>query len=195
MDPRRSNPQAFRRLWRSAITHGHFHVTGFGCRRHLGQLHRQARKVPPRDNYFRYLVALGLAGGLFQSARHFGFHEVHAEAPPAPVEVKIERTRKTKGLSKEDNRDQVSSQHLQVKRSWENPGVYAWGSNTGRVVAPESDDAVIKAPRRIPFFDDVLLRDIKLDQDFAAAITEQGDLLQWGTAYSEDSREPTAIKR
>ena len=54
---------------------------------------------------------------------------LHAEAVPAPAEVKFEESRK-KASSKEENRDLISSQHLQVKKSWENPGVYAWGSNS-----------------------------------------------------------------
>lgn len=116
--------------------------------------------------------------------------EVYAESPTPYVELKFEKNKKRKGLSKEENRDTISSQHLQVKQSWENPGVYAWGSNSGRVVGPESDEAFIKSPRRISFFDGLLLRDLKLDRDFGAAITEDGDLLQWGKAYSEESRQP-----
>ncbi|KAH0542393.1 hypothetical protein FGG08_003238 [Glutinoglossum americanum] len=129
---------------------------------------------------------IGLVGGLgaaiFQS-----FTQAHAEAP----EPTSHKTKKEISTYKEDVRDQLSSQHLQVKRSWENPGVYAWGSNTGRVIAPDSDEGFIKTPRRIPFFDGVLLRDLKLDRNFGAAITERGDLLQWGTAYSNDSTQPT----
>ena len=49
---------------------------------------------------------------------------LHAEVIPAPAEVKFEQSRKA-GTSREENRDLISSQHLQVKRSWENPGVYA----------------------------------------------------------------------
>ncbi len=116
--------------------------------------------------------------------------EVHAESPASSTEIKFEKSKKIKGLSKEENRDTISSQHLQVKQSWENPGLYAWGSNSGRVVAPDSDQTFIKSPRRISYFDDVLLRDLKLDRDFGAAITEDGDLLQWGKAYSEESRQP-----
>jgi alpha-tubulin suppressor-like RCC1 family protein len=119
-----------------------------------------------------------------------GITELHAEAPPAPADLRIEE-RKPRGLTKEANRDLISPQHLQVKRSWENPGVYAWGSNSGKVVAPDSDETYIKTPRRIPFFDGMLLRDIKLDRNFGAAITEDGDLLQWGTAYSTETRLPT----
>lgn len=114
--------------------------------------------------------------------------EAAQEDAPEPV---IEKTKKKKGASKEQNRDLISSQHLQVKRSWENPGVYAWGSNTGRVVAPESNEVYVKTPRRIAWFDDVLLRDIKLDRQFGAAVLENGDLVQWGKGYSEDTTQPT----
>jgi len=138
------------------------------------------------------VLGLGASTALFHGSRRFGFRELHAEAPPAPVEITIEKPKRKKGLSKEENRDVISSQHLQVKKSWENPGVYAWGSNSGRVVAPDSDESLIKVPRRISFFDGLLLRDVKLDRDFGAALTEKGDLLQWGIGYSRDSREPTA---
>lgn len=142
-----------------------------------------------RDRYLGTILAIG-TGSLFLYGT-LGFREAHAEAPAAPVEIKTEKPKKRKSLSKEDNRDLISSQHLQVKKSWENPGVYAWGSNSGRVAAPDSDEAFIKTPRRIPFFDGVLLRDIKLARDFGAAITENGDLLQWGTSYSKDNPLPT----
>jgi alpha-tubulin suppressor-like RCC1 family protein len=102
----------------------------------------------------------------------------------------IFETPRRKAISKEDNRDLISSQHLQVKKSWENPGVYAWGSNSGRVAAPDSDEKFVKTPQRIPFFDGVLLRDIKLDRNFGAAIDQKGDLLQWGVGYSPDCRAP-----
>ena len=110
------------------------------------------------------------------------------ESPPpaTTTEIEIETSKKRPGASKEEIRDLISSQHLQVKKSWENPGVYAWGSNTGKVVAPDSDEVYIKTPRRIPFFDDILLRDLKLDRNFGAAVTEDGDLLQWGKGYSEE---------
>lgn len=105
-------------------------------------------------------------------------------------ELVIEKSKKKKGASKEENRDLISSQHLQVKKSWENPGVYAWGSNTGKVVAPESDEAFIRSPQRIAFFNDVLLRDLKLDRQFGAAILENGDLVQWGKGFTEESVTP-----
>lgn len=69
--------------------------------------------------------------------------------------------------------------------------MYAWGSNTGRVAAPDSDEPLVRSPRRIPYFDGMLIRDIKLDRNFGAAVTEKGDLLQWGTGFSEDTKVPT----
>jgi alpha-tubulin suppressor-like RCC1 family protein len=114
-----------------------------------------------------------------------------AEPPPAPkkAEIEFEKPRK-QPTSKEENRDIVSSQHVQVKKSWENPGVYAWGSNTGKVAAPESNETVIKTPRRIPYFDGQILRDLKMDRNFGAAVTDKGDLVQWGTGYSKDDPKP-----
>jgi alpha-tubulin suppressor-like RCC1 family protein len=113
---------------------------------------------------------------------------------PAPAEVKFEEPRRA-ASSKEENRDLISSQHLQVKKSWENPGVYAWGSNSGRVVAPDSDETIIKTPRRISYFDGKLVRDVKLDRYFGAAISENGDLLQWGTGFSLDCQGPVPTLR
>ncbi|KAK4692489.1 nucleolar protein 9, partial [Lecanoromycetidae sp. Uapishka_2] len=164
------------------------------CPIHGRRIHSSSSSAS--DFYTRKLVLysiLGLGTGIvfFRNSNHFGFEELHAEAPPAPVDITIEKPRKTKGLSKEENRNVISSQHHQVKRSWENPGVYAWGSNSGRVAAPDSDEMLIKQPRRLPFFDGKLLRDIKMDRNFGAAITENGNLLQWGTGYSREVREPT----
>jgi alpha-tubulin suppressor-like RCC1 family protein len=108
--------------------------------------------------------------------------------------MKFEAARR-KAKSADDNRNIISSQHLQVQRSWENPGVYAWGSNVGKTVAPDSDDKFVKTPRRIRFFDGKLLRDIKLDRSFGAAIDEKGDLLQWGTDFDKDVTQPTPTLR
>lgn len=106
------------------------------------------------------------------------------------AEIVYEKPRK-KAASKEESRDIVSSQHLQIKRSWEHPGVYAWGSNVGKVVAPDSDETVIKTPRRIPYFEGQILRDLKLDRDFGVAVNEKGDLLQWGAGFSKETATPT----
>ncbi|KFX98407.1 hypothetical protein O988_04356 [Pseudogymnoascus sp. VKM F-3808] len=117
-----------------------------------------------------------------------------AKAPKAqipPAEVTFEQERK-KPSSAEENRESISSQHVQIKKSWENPGVFAWGSNVGHVVSPESNESAIKTPKRIPYFDGLVLRDLKLDRNFGAAVTENGDVLQWGAGYSTTFPNPTA---
>ncbi|KAI9749716.1 MAG: hypothetical protein M4579_006768 [Chaenotheca gracillima] len=135
-----------------------------------------------------FLFALGATTATYNGST--GRFVAYAEAPSGS-DLVIEKSKKKPGVSKEENRDLISSQHLQVKKSWENPGVYLWGSNTGRVASPASNDAFIKTPQRVPYFDDVLLRDIKLDRNFGAAINEKGDLVQWGIGYSPDCMEPT----
>lgn len=115
-------------------------------------------------------------------------------AKPAQATINYEKAR-PRPQTTEDNRDIISSQHLQVKKSWENPGVYAWGSNSARVAAPDSTENVIKTPRRITYFDGQLLRDIKLDREFGAALTEKGDLVQWGTGFSKEDPKPVTTLR
>ncbi|KND93009.1 Protein FMP25, mitochondrial [Tolypocladium ophioglossoides CBS 100239] len=113
---------------------------------------------------------------------------------PAKVELAFEKPR-PQPVSKENNRDLISSQHLQVKNSWEHPGVCAWGSNAGKVIDPNSNDKYVKLPRRIAFFNDQLLRDLKLTQGFGVAITENGDLVQWGLGFSKADPQPeTTLK-
>ena len=156
-------------------------------RRCLGVASRPHVTASSKSARRSMLVTVAVAGVCLYN---LGYPNViQAEEVPAPAEVKFEQSRR-KALSREDNRDLISSQHLQVKKSWENPGVYAWGSNVGRVVAPDSDETIIKTPRRIPYLDDKLIRDIKLDRNFGAAIAENGDLLQWGTGFSPDCRGP-----
>jgi alpha-tubulin suppressor-like RCC1 family protein len=138
-----------------------------------------------------YILDEYLTEGSVSLSRMLSAFETNAEAPE-PV---VETSEKKPGLSKEDNRDLISSQHLQVKKSWENPGVWAWGSNSGRVAAPDSEETFIKSPRRISFFDGMLLRDIKLDREFGAAVDERGDLIQWGTGYSKDISTPVKTLR
>ncbi|KAG0126917.1 hypothetical protein HOY82DRAFT_491248 [Tuber indicum] len=115
-------------------------------------------------------TTLGLLGGLAICQWAFGM-EVHAEAPTVVS---------TGGLKRE-----LSVQHIQVENSLQNPGVYAWGNNVGRVVAPDSDKTLVKSPRRLPFFDNMLLRDLNLGRNIGVAVTERGDLLQWGIAYAD----------
>jgi len=115
-----------------------------------------------------------------------------AKAAKEPVKAALEYDRPRRAaVSKEDNRDLLSSQHLQVKNSWEHPGVYAWGANAGKVVDPESNDKYVKTPRRLAYFDDQLLRDLKLTAEFGAAITEKGDLVQWGLGFDKANPKPS----
>jgi alpha-tubulin suppressor-like RCC1 family protein len=134
------------------------------------------------------LVAITAAAG----GAVYAFPTSPSKEPQGPpkAEIVFEAPRK-QALSKEDNRALVSSQHLQVKKSLEDPGLYAWGSNSGKVVAPDSNETVIKTPRRIPYFDGQILRDVKLDRNFGAALNENGDLVQWGLGFSEDNAAPT----
>jgi len=149
-----------------------------------------------QQHLVRSVAAIVFAGGLATASQYYLnngrlVREGHAEGIEEPPELKFEQALKKKaGASKEDVRDMISSQHLQVKRSWENPGVYAWGSNSGRVVAPDSQETYIKTPRRLKFFDNILLRDIKLDRACGVAIDEKGDLMQWGVGYSSETTEP-----
>jgi alpha-tubulin suppressor-like RCC1 family protein len=166
------------------------------CARQINASSSQSRRAYSHQTTSRttqrYIIgasAIGFAILSLQASKWYLFANVYAEeqeSDPTPVFEKQRRQAK----SKEDNRDIISSQHLQVKRSWENPGVYAWGSNTGRVVAPDSNEKFIKTARRIPFFDGILLRDIKLDRTFGVAIDERGDLYQWGTGYKADFTAP-----
>jgi alpha-tubulin suppressor-like RCC1 family protein len=141
------------------------------------------------------VTALWATASAYQYVNGNMVGEVHAEEQTDEEEVMKFEAPRRKARSTDDNRNIISSQHLQVQRSWENPGVYAWGSNTGRTVAPDSDERYVKTPRRIKFFDGKLLRDIKMDRNFGAAIDEKGDLLQWGTGFSTEAREPTPTLR
>jgi alpha-tubulin suppressor-like RCC1 family protein len=150
-----------------------------------------ASRSSPRGRTAGILFSLTVGGGFLYA---LGYpRNLYAEVIPAPAEVKFEEPRR-KASSREENRDLISSQHLQVKKSWENPGVYCWGSNSGKLIY-DSDEPNIKLPRRLPYFDGKLLRDLKLDRNFGAVITENGDLLQWGTGYSTETLEPTATLR
>ena len=136
---------------------------------------------------FAAVFGAAAAGAYFYPQLRAQFFTNGADATkngPAKAEMEYEAPRK-QAKSKEEYRELLSSQHRQVQRSWEKPGVYAWGSNSGKVIDPESNEKDIKLPRRIKFFDDQLLRDLKLTQSFGAAVTEKGDLVQWGLGFSK----------
>lgn len=85
----------------------------------------------------------------------------------------------------------MGSLYVQRKKSLESPGVYVWGTNFYRVADPESNESVVKVPRKISYFDGQVLRDLKVDEKSGAAIDEKGDLVQWGKGYSESNFRPT----
>lgn len=143
------------------------------------------------------MIGVILAGSVVLGSGGWAIYTMFGDNAVAGIpqaEIEFEKKRKTP-KSKEENRDIISSQHIQVRKSWENPGVYAWGSNTGRVAAPESKETVVKTPRRIKFFDGMLLRDLKIDQEFGVAVTEKGDLVQWGTGFNPEDPRPTYTLR
>lgn len=147
---------------------------------------------PPRYQGPGKTIGIILAGGTVLASTAWAYPLLFGDNATAGVpqaEIEFEKKRKAP-KNKEDSRDLISSQHVQVRKSWENPGVYVWGSNVGKVVAPDSKDNVIKTPRRLSFFDGQLLRDLKVDQGFGAAVTEKGDLVQWGTGYSPEDPQP-----
>ncbi|KAF1984128.1 RCC1/BLIP-II [Aulographum hederae CBS 113979] len=160
--------------------------------RHARNIHSQASSSTAHSRYgYRAAAVIGIST-IAVAWQLNNIRTVHAEEPQsAPEYLQFEKPRKTPS-TKEENRDLISSQHVQVKKSWESPGVYAWGSNSGRVLAPDSKEEIVKTARRIPFFDGVLLRDLKLDKHFGAAIDEKGDLLQWGAGYAPGITEPVA---
>ena len=190
MLPTRPRPSDLRYVCR-ACRAKQFNPSQFETRRRFGNAsHASEQSKWWSRSSFIGVVAFGAGVAILGNSKWLGLRELHAEAAPAPADIVIEKPKKRAGLSKEDTRDAISSQHLQVKRSWENPGVYVWGSNSGRVAAPDSDEALIKTPRRISFFDGQVLRGIKLDRKFAAAISEKGDLYQWGVDYASNITEP-----
>ncbi|KAJ5293922.1 hypothetical protein N7508_008743 [Penicillium antarcticum] len=85
----------------------------------------------------------------------------------------------------------LRAQFVQEKRSLKSPAVYIWGSNVYRVVDPGSKDTDIKVPRRFKYFNGQVLRDLKVEEKSGAAITEKGDLVQWGHGFSETEYKPT----
>lgn len=138
--------------------------------------------------------ALILVGTFTAASAVYAYRESKTDRVPVvetPTNITFEQSRTNSALSKEKNRELLSYQHVQVKKALDNPGVYAWGSNSHRVVDPDSNEPVVKTPQRIRYFDGMLLRDLKLDQTSGAAITENGDLIQWGKGYSETEFKPT----
>lgn len=76
------------------------------------------------------------------------------------------------------------------------PGVYAWGNNTGNVIAQgqSSNFQSVKSPYRIPYFDGRLLKDLQVTPGLGVAVLENGDVVQWGDEYATEKEPEKIIK-
>ncbi|RMJ27430.1 hypothetical protein PHISP_01686 [Aspergillus sp. HF37] len=142
---------------------------------------------PPQSNGQPSSKWIRNSVGLLGTAAATFLAYTYATSTKAPVEKKPES--KGQGLHKFEN--SLSPMYAQRKKSLECPGVYTWGANVYRVADPESNESVVKTPRRFSHFDDQVLRDLKIGEKSGAAITEKGDLVQWGKGFSESSFKPT----
>ncbi|CAK7208399.1 hypothetical protein SCUCBS95973_000089 [Sporothrix curviconia] len=158
---------------------------GGGPRRGGGGGGRGGRR---RGGFVGLLTVAFVAGAGIYTYSTFSGEKLKEDQPEPKIvipkaEIEFETAPTAASADCDDIRDALSPQHRQVKNSLENPGVYAWGSNAGRVVAPDSPDAFVKEPRRIAFFNGQILRDLRLDSDVGVAVNERGDVLQWGVGY------------
>lgn len=129
-----------------------------------------------------FLAVFGLSAG----AAYY-FYPSNTPAPPKEEKPRKRKPAKAQLVEEKKPAEGPSSR--------DSPGVYAWGSNAGRVIDPASNETIIKSPRRISFFDDQVLRDLKLRHNFGAAISEKGSLVLWGDAVSADDPGPvTALE-
>ncbi|GLA52476.1 hypothetical protein AnigIFM63604_009338 [Aspergillus niger] len=136
----------------------------------------------PSGNSHWLRNSLGVAGAGTAAFFIYDYATSNRNQIEKPVE-------KVKDLTK--SAEELSSQYVQHKRSVKSPGVYVWGTNVYRVVDPDSKESVVKTPRKFAYFEGQVLRDLKLGERSGAAITENGDLVQWGKGYSETEFKPT----
>ncbi|KAF9433115.1 hypothetical protein BGZ76_009868 [Entomortierella beljakovae] len=71
------------------------------------------------------------------------------------------------------------------------PGVMLWGSNKNGLIDPTGKSpGVISIPQRLQIFQGMVLRDLKLGDDVAAAVDEEGNVYQWGNGYIQGPHQP-----
>ena len=87
--------------------------------------------------------------------------------------------------------EDLGSQYVRAKRDLSSPDLYVWGTNIYRVADPDSTDSVVRKPRKLRYFRGQALRDLTLGETSAAAITDNGDLVQWGKGFSESDSKVT----
>ncbi|KAJ5561800.1 hypothetical protein N7535_003738 [Penicillium sp. DV-2018c] len=141
----------------------------------------QSRKSDPSSNWLRNSLGFAVTG----TATFLGYSYLTGgkEAWTSPPVVK-----KQEPVDPNDLR----ADFVHEKRSLKSPAVHTWGSNVYKVVDPGSKDTDVKSPRRFKYFDGQVLRDLKIEEKTGAAITENGDLVQWGKGFSETEYQPTA---
>ncbi|KAF8937385.1 regulator of chromosome condensation 1/beta-lactamase-inhibitor protein II [Dissophora ornata] len=76
------------------------------------------------------------------------------------------------------------------------PGVMLWGSNkTGLIDPTGNSPGVIQIPQRLAALQGKALRDLKLGDDIAAAVDEEGNVYQWGSGYNSSAHQPEVTLR
>ncbi|KAK3804952.1 MAG: regulator of chromosome condensation 1/beta-lactamase-inhibitor protein II [Benniella sp.] len=76
------------------------------------------------------------------------------------------------------------------------PGVMLWGSNRNGLVDPSGKSpGVVMVPQRLAAFEGMACRDLKLGDDIAAAVDEEGNVYQWGSGYNINAHEPEITLR
>ncbi|KAF9203995.1 hypothetical protein BGZ49_005794 [Haplosporangium sp. Z 27] len=71
------------------------------------------------------------------------------------------------------------------------PGIMLWGSNKNQLIDPSGKSpGIIQIPQRLTAFQGTVLRDLKLGDDIAAAVDDQGNVYQWGSGYSSNAHQP-----
>ncbi|KAJ5155619.1 hypothetical protein N7492_008422 [Penicillium capsulatum] len=168
--------QATRLLRTHAIVSGQVYNTPW--RRFASNNSRQS---DPSSHWFRNSLGVAVAG----TAAFMGYSYFTGDFKRALTDLQEDRKQEPVDVN------ELRAKFIQEKRSLKSPAVYTWGSNEYKVVDPGSKDADIKSPRRFKYFDGQVLRDFKVDEKSGAAITENGDLIQWGKGYSETEFKPT----
>ncbi|KAJ5727541.1 hypothetical protein N7493_005361 [Penicillium malachiteum] len=171
---RQSTAQAARQLRPSTLTRRTLNAP---CRRLASG---KSRSSNPAGNWIGISLGVAVTG----TAGFLGYSYLTGDWKEAWIES---QTPKKEIIDVNDLR----AQFIQEKRSLRTPGVYTWGSNEFKVADPGSKDADVKTPRRFRYFNKQVLRDFKVDEKSGAAITENGDLVQWGKGFSETEFKPT----
>ena len=141
----------------------------------------KSQRSNPSSNWVRSSLGVAVAG----TAAYLGYSYVNGDLEGAWIDSDPRFKKEVIDVN------DLRAQFIQEKRSLKSPAVYTWGSNEYKAVDPESKDRDIKIPRRFKFFDGQVLRDFKIDEKSGAAITEKGDLVQWGKGYSETDYKPS----